>query len=81
MKTIIDEIAICVAEYEMSTGLKPTRIYMGRQEMLMLGKWAYENGYQDSNGTAAREGKERPEAMGLPIYEVNDDGQHMRCCA
>lgn len=81
MKTIIDEIRTLAAEYEMSTGLKPTRIYMGRQEMLALGKWAYENGYQDNNGTAAREGKERPEVMGLPIYEVNDDGPHMLCCA
>lgn len=41
MKTIIDEITACAFEYEMSTGMKPTRIYMGRQEMLALGRWAH----------------------------------------
>ena len=43
MKTIIAEITACAFEYEMSTGMKPTRIYIGRQEGLALGKWAYEN--------------------------------------
>lgn len=79
MKTIIDEITACAFEYEMSTGMKPTRIYIGRQGMLALGKWAYENGYQDNDGTAAREGQQRPIVYGLVVYEVNDDGPHMRC--
>ena len=79
MKTIIDKITACAFEYEMSTGMKHTRIYIGRQEGLALGKWAYENDYQDNDGTAAREGQQRPIVYGLVVYEVNDDGPHMRC--
>jgi hypothetical protein len=81
MTSIIQKITVCAAEYEMSTGLKPTRIYLGRQEALALGKWAHDEGHQSEPGTAAREGMERPEIMGLPVYVVNDDAPHMRCCA
>ena len=31
------------------------------------------------DGTAAREGQQRPIVYGLVVYEVNDDGPHMRC--
>lgn len=78
--TIIDEITRCAAEYEMSTGIKPTRVYLGRGEMLALGKWAYDAGYKTEPTTAAMEGAARPEVMGLMAYEVNDDEPHMRCC-
>jgi hypothetical protein len=81
MPSIILQITRCAHEYEMSTGLKPTRIYLGRQETLALGKWAHGEGHQSKPGTAAREGMERPEIMGLPVYVVNDDAPHMRCCA
>ena len=33
----------------------------------------------DLGGTAAREGQQRPIVYGLVVYEVNDDGPHMRC--
>lgn len=79
--TIVDEIRTCASEYEMSTGLMPTRVYLGRGEMLALGKWAHENGYATEPTTAAREGADRPEVLGLKAYEVNDDEPHMRCCA
>ena len=81
MEKIIDVIARCVFEYEISTGVKPTRLYLGRQEMRELWKWAYNNGYQNNPGTAALKGNERPEVMGIPAYEVKDKGPHMRCCA
>ena len=81
MNPIIQKITACSVEYEMSTGQKPTRIYMGRQEMLALGKWFHDEGSQFKPVTADREGLERTEIMGLPVYEVNDDAPHMRCCA
>ena len=34
---------------------------------------------EDNDGTAAREGQQRPIVYGLVAYEVNDDGPHMRC--
>ena len=79
MKNIFDEITACAFEYEMSTGMKPTRIYIGRQEMLELCKWAYENFSKDNGCTSAREVQQRPVVYGLNVYEVNDDGPHMRC--
>ena len=80
MSTIIKDIALCAEEYEMSTGIKPTRLYLGRREMLALGKLIYKNSYQENKGVTAREGKARPEVLGYQIYEVNDDGPHMRAC-
>jgi hypothetical protein len=77
---VIDDIRRCAAEYEMNTGSKPTRVYLGRSEMLALGKWAYDAGYKTEPTTAAMEGAARPEIMGMPVYEVNDDEPHMRCC-
>jgi hypothetical protein len=78
---IMDEIRSCAAEYEMSTGVKPTRVYLGRSEMLSLGRWAYDAGYRTEPTTAAGEGGARPEVFGLMAYEVNDDEPHIRCCA
>ena len=80
MTDIIKEIELLMFDYEINTGFKPTRLYLGRQEMLALGQWALDNGYQYSNKTAAQECKSRPEVCGLVAYEVNDDGPHMRCC-
>ena len=77
---VMTEILQCAAEYEMSTGIKPTRVYLGRGEMLALGLWAYEAGYKTTPCTAAAEGAARPEVHGLKAYEVNDDEPHMRCC-
>ena len=78
---IIEDITQCSAEYIISTGIKPTRVYLGRGEILALGKWAYDNGYQETQGTAACDGLHRPEVVGLKIYEVNDSNEHMRACA
>lgn len=79
--SIIDEISMCASVYEMCTGTKPTRVYLGRCEMLALGKWAYEAGYKEEPTTAALEGGRRPEVLGMKSYEVNDDEPHMSCCA
>ena len=72
--TILDEIRRCAFEYEMNTGIKPSRVYLGRGEMLALGKWAYEAGYKS-------EPTSRQKVLGLTAYEVDDDEPHMRCCA
>lgn len=81
VKTIFDEINTCISEYVMSTGFNPTRIYLGRNEMRALKKRAYENSCYTTQDSTAREGMERPEVLGLPAYEVNDDGPHIRVCA
>lgn len=78
---IIEEIDMCAVKYEMSTGVKPTRVYLGRREMLELGKWAHANGFAAEPTSTAREGMDRPELFGLKVYMVNDDKPHMRCCA
>lgn len=78
--TIIDEIRRCSVEYKNSTGVNPTRVYLGRGEMLALGKWAYDAGYITDPTLVDGEGKERTEVMGLMVYKVNDDEPHMRCC-
>lgn len=74
--TIMDEIRRCAYEYEISTGFKPTRVYLGHSEMLGLGKWTDGAGYKSEQAT----GKDKWEVMGMKVYEVNDDRPHVRCC-
>jgi hypothetical protein len=81
MMIIVEEIRRCAVEYEMSTGINPTRVYLGRGEMKRLMQWAYNNQYVGEGEITAEEGDPRPEVNGLFVYEVNEDGPHMRCCA
>lgn len=78
---IITEIARCAAEYEVRTGIKPTRVYLGRGEMLALMKWAYAIGYKTEPTTTTGESPAKLGIMGLMVYEVNDDEPHMQCYA
>jgi hypothetical protein len=79
--TIIKKIQQCAADYELATSVKPKRIYLGRGEMRVLRKWAYDLGYKTEPTTAAVEGAARTEVFGLTIYEVDDEQPHMTCCA
>ena len=74
---IIKEIELCAAEYEMSTGLKPRRVYLGKQEFNKLAQWASDNGYFN---TTADVPTECNEVAGMRVFKVYDDFPHMRCC-
>ena len=62
----------------MSTGKKPKKIYLGRNEMLELLRWAAENQYISAIDRLNIEGDRRPEVQGLLCWEVNDDN-HLEC--
>lgn len=78
--SIIHDIISCFVAYRISTNRLPTTLYLGRNEMRQLGRWAFENGFQDKDETAAKEGSARPKIMGMLVFEVNDDGKHI-CCS
>lgn len=63
------EINLALAECRTLTGEKATRIYLGRSQMDRLMRFAKENQYLADTGK--REGDDRPEVMGCPVYEVN----------
>jgi hypothetical protein len=77
---IIKQIATCAAEYEASTGIKPTRVYLGHGEADALRKLTGNEGSQCLTWPANNDGWSRPVVLGMPCYEVDDDGPHMRCC-
>jgi uncharacterized cysteine cluster protein YcgN (CxxCxxCC family) len=74
---IVKEIKSCARDYELHTGFKPKRVYLGRDEVKQLRDWALENA--DCLYAEVAEGKNRPEVHGMYVYEVNDDNPHMRC--
>lgn len=65
-------IANAAMEFEASTGKKPTNVYLGRNEMDAMLKWAAAHEYI-SSPEAQIEGDHRPEVHGLFVYKVNDD--------
>lgn len=65
---IVSEIVRCAREYEMSTGVRPKRIYLGRDEIVALAK-AF--GFQDQPAPAI--------VYGMNVFEVLGAGPHMRC--
>jgi len=73
VSAIHEEINRALADCHMRTGKKATQIYLGRTQMYRLMKLAAENNYITNAETAKRDGENRPEVMGLPVYEVNDD--------
>jgi hypothetical protein len=73
MSTVHEEINRALADCHMRTGGKATRVYLGKTQVFRLMKWAQESGYIADAATAKRDGEHRPEVMGLPIYEVNDE--------
>ena len=64
-------------DFEVSTGKKPKRLYLGRNEMKELLLWAYDNQYVSSPNLNV-EGEHRPEVGGLLCWQVNDD-DHIAC--
>lgn len=78
----------------MSTGVKPTRVYLGRGEIRDLERWAHMNARDmdtienwaysaryKTKPPAPFEGAAMPKKVaGMVVYEVNDDEPHMRCC-
>jgi hypothetical protein len=82
MQSIIEEIELCSNEYEMSTGFRPSRVYLGRQETQRLIQYAFDLGLRDTTTLEVGEWENmyRPEVYGLKVYMVNDSNPHMRCC-
>jgi hypothetical protein len=82
MRSIIAEIELCSEEYEMSTGFRPSRVYLGRQEAQRLIQYAVDEGHRDTTTLEVGEweNRDRPEVYGLKVYMVNDSNPHMRCC-
>jgi len=50
----------------------PRNIYLGRDEMKQLQRWAFLNGYS-SSPESGTEGEDRPEFSGKACFEVNDE--------
>lgn len=71
MASIHEEINRALATCHMNTGKPAKSIYLGKQQMDRLMRWAKENEY--ISDTSKRDGDNRPEVMGLPCYEVNDE--------
>jgi hypothetical protein len=63
---IIATISQKIAEYEITFGVRPTRIHLGKSEMDILVTWAnqqkYETGYLDSNNG--------PQLFGIKLSEL-----------
>lgn len=76
---IHDAIAESKFNYEMSTGSKPTCVYLGDEEITALLSWAKENQYVSGElQDIDIEGDHRPEVDGLLVYVVNDKS-HINC--
>jgi predicted phosphatase len=64
--------------FESATGKKARNVYLGREDMKDLLKWAQLNGYIMDAGSANIEGLDRPVVRGLKCFEVNAD-RHIEC--
>ena len=60
-------------EFEVETGRKPTKVYLGRLDVKALLIWAHANQYIGDPEKAEIEGDNRPEVSGLLVYQVNED--------
>lgn len=61
------------AEFEIKTGIKPTRVYLGYEEITSLLQFVFENQYICKEPSEAEiTGDHRPEVAGLLVYAVND---------
>lgn len=66
-------------DYEIQTGKRPTKIYLGDEEITALLSWAYEQQCINVKPEDANiEGDNRPEVSGLFVYVVNDKS-HIQC--
>ncbi len=68
---LIVEITRAAVAHSRDSGHAATWVYLGREPMKRLMRWARETGYVESE--ELREGAHRPEVNGLRVYEVNDD--------
>jgi len=64
--------------FESATGKKARNVYLGREDMKDLLKWAQLNCYIMEAGSANIEGLDRPKVSGLKCFEVNAD-RHIEC--
>jgi len=76
---VFKEIITLAQEYKDSTGLTPTKLYVGRIQVRSIREWCYSVGYIDEGCEVFVEGLSRPVIAGLAIYVVNAE-DHMRCC-
>jgi hypothetical protein len=72
---IVPDILNEQISYELRTGIKPQKIYLGRNQMKMLLEWS---NYNLNNTHVNIIGVERPTVNGLYCWEVNDD-DHLAC--
>ena len=70
---IHNQIQEAQVNFEVRTGRKPVNVYLGRNQMTALLKWAKENEYISDVSKEKIEGNRRPEVGGLLAYEVNDN--------
>jgi len=64
MATILDQIMLNIEKHERKTGSKPTRLYLGSNQLYEL--------IEIDNITSISNFKGRKTVLGLPIYLVND---------
>ena len=59
-------------DFESRTGVKPTKLYLGDEEIACLLQWSYENQYINIHPSEVKiRGEDRPEVYGLKVYVVN----------
>ena len=59
-------------DFESRTGIKPTKLYLGGKEIILLLQWAYENQYINIHPSEVKmRGEDRLEACGLKVYVVD----------
>ncbi len=75
---IFKEITTLKCEYESSTGLKPTKLYIGRNQAIRLERWCYDVGSIEEPCAVFTEDLSRPVVAGLDVYLVNADD--LMCC-
>lgn len=76
---IHEAIAEAKVNYILKTGIEPTKVYVGDEEITALLSWAKENQYVFGELEDIEiEGEHRPEVNGLFVYVVNDKS-HIQC--
>lgn len=73
---IINQIEQCKEDYRTRTGVEATRLYLGANKISELFYWLFRNTHSEYATTTAVSG---PRIMGMSIYAVKDDLDHMEC--
>ncbi len=78
---IIKEITEKINSFTRVTGKKPSCVYLGKDEALLLAQWVKDYVYGDDaigNPLTDWVGRRRPELFGINVYVVNED-RHLAC--